>query len=277
MKYLECDQFEKLTIKSSGSTTIDFYSRIGVLAEDVRLLQKESCGKLAKNIKKDIGTIDSCDGNKYLFKARTLRHRNNRWRATFGVKRNNSYDSYISEIDNHKKALDVDYIPKIVAYAYVKGRLGIVRNTIIITEFKEGFYNVEEYIVAHPERINTVLIKSFDLIKRHVDDGLIHLDIWLGNILVNDDLSESWLIDLEYVQHDSGRTYEEKLGFCFGFFYKINLSSYIDEDDYFDLLSGWLETVLPIKDIRLIKDKARYFARTKISRKERLKLFSSAG
>ena len=154
----------------------------------------------------------------YLTKSTSFRHRNNRLRATFGVKRRGSYDWPIAEIDNQIKLQSLDYIPRILAYGYKLGKSRTIKSVSITTEFKENTYNVREYIEKFPERLNDVLLTSFNLIIKHLSDDIIHLDLWIGNILVNEDLSQSWLIDIEYLKHSPRGRIEKKTGVLFWVF-----------------------------------------------------------
>ncbi len=176
-------------------------------------------------------SLQKCNANKfhqvtkknrlsYLTKANTIRHRNGRIRSTLGIKRRGSYDWAVAEIDNQIKLQGIDYIPKIIGYGTARGKSGIVKSISIVTEFKDNTYNLLEYINKFPNKVHSSIIVSFKLIKRHLDDNLIHLDLWGGNILVNKDLSKSWLIDLELLKRSPKRSFEEKIGFCLGYLYK---------------------------------------------------------
>ena len=94
-------------------------------------------------------------------------------------------------------------------------------------------------IKLYPENIRKAVLLSFGLFDKHIRDGLIHLDLWMGNVIVQEDLSCSWLIDLEYFKTGSSRNYYDKFGHCLASFYRHTLCSYLSFDQYIKLLTLW--------------------------------------
>lgn len=89
------------------------------------------------------------------FKLTKLRHRNNSIRATFGIKRNGSYDWAIAEISNQLRLSDHDLIPSTYCYGYKKNALGFITSVALVTEYIGSTYNALEYLEAFPEKRTT--------------------------------------------------------------------------------------------------------------------------
>lgn len=103
--------------------------------------------------------------------------------------------------------------------------------------------------------------------------GFIHLDLWAGNILVTEDLSHQWLIDLEHLKFEPKRSIERQLGFCLGYFYEHKLYNYTSIEDYLDLVKSWLTDIKSTLDHKKLLEITHYFSKKKMNRKKRFKYF----
>lgn len=269
MRYLD----NKLFLHASKENIKLYYSK-ELESENHKKIQSISYCKLKlSNNNLDLEDIKLNNGVHALFKIRTLKHRNNRLKATLGIKKQGSHIRSIAEIDNHIKLLNCQYIPKILGYGYIYGNLHLAKKILIITEYKEKTYNLKELIEQFPNKTDKALELSFNMIKDHLNDGFIHLDIWLGNILINQDLTKTWLIDLEYLKFNSKRHLEEKLGFCLGYFFLYELSLLISEEKYLTLLNHWLKQNFSEKKLKKINKHIFFYIKNWKTRKERMDFF----
>ena len=223
--------------------------------------------------KRSFNIIECHDGSKFVCKINKLSHRNKRIRSTLGIKRRGSYDWSVAEVDSYLKLVDKDYIPTIRGYGYERGQSGLIKKVICITEFKENTCNLEEYIKFNPENIDKAVLLAFDLFDKHINEGLIHLDLWLGNVVVKKDLSRSWLIDLEYFKTNSSRSYYEKFGNSLASFYSHTLCSYIKLDEYINLLTIWYSAKEPNFCIQQLMEHLEIKLNPRMSRKEIMAYF----
>ena len=270
MRYLDNELF-----LYSSEENIDLYCHKGLESENYKEIQSISYDKLKSSNKGlNLEDIKFNNGLHVLFKTRTLKHRNERLKATLGIKRLGTYIRSVAAIDNHIKLLDCQYIPKILGYGYVYGRLRLTKKVLIITEFKENTYNLKEFIEKFPNRIEKALDISFTMIKGHLNNGFIHLDLWMGNIIVNEELTQAWLIDLEYLKFNPKRSLEEKLGFCLGYFFSKKLSLLINEEKYLICLNCWLDKNFTGKTLQKIKENTIFFIKNTTTRKERMDFFN---
>jgi len=269
MRYLNNEPF-----LHSSKENIKLYCHKELENESYKEIQNISYDKLKLSSNDlDLEDIKFSNGIHALFKVRKLKHRNDRLKATLGIKKQGSHIRSIAEIDNHIKLLNCQYIPKILGYGYIYGNLHLARKTLIITEYKEKTYNLKEFIEQFPDKTDKALELSFNMIKGHLNDGFMHLDIWLGNILINEDITKTWLIDLEYLKFNSKRPLEEKLGFCLGYFFLYELSLLISEKKYLTLLNHWLEQHFPKKTLQKISEHILFYIKNWKIRKERMEFF----
>ena len=270
MRYLDNELF-----LHSSEENIELYCHKELANGNHKELQSISFDKLkASSDGLNLEDIKFDNGLHALFKTRTLKHRNERVKAALGVKRLGTYIRSVAAIDNHIKLLDCQYIPKILGYGYIYGRLRLTKKVLIITEFKENTYNLREFIKKFPNKIDKALEASFNMIKGHLNNGFIHLDLWMGNIIVNEELTKTWLIDLEYLKFNSKRSLEEKLGFCLGYFFTKKLSLLINEEKYLTFLNDWLDKNFTGKTLEKIKEHTNFFIKNTTTRKERMDFFN---
>lgn len=230
--------------KNTRSRQKSFFTRTTLDNKEASELIHTTKKKLfKKSPTRTLDIIKTSSSKRYVLKTSKLRHRNIRLRITFGLKRFGSYDRFIAEINNQQQLLDTPYIPKLVAYAYRKNKLGIVTHTAIITEYKEDTKNLIEHLDNDLNNIERLFNISFDLTLQHLQDNHIHLDLGPTNIIINNTIDKAYLIDTELFKCQSNKdiSIEQKLGFCIGFLFKSGLNRYMPISEYIDLCEAWIE------------------------------------
>ena len=155
-----------------------------------------------------------------LLKTNTLKYFSQRVRARFGIQRQGRFEWATAELDTALRMQGKPYIPEIYAYGWRVDGFGLPEQTFSVTENLSNTVTLEEYILKQPERSTDAMKLAFDTLLTAMKDGLLHLDPWAGNFLLCPDLSQCWLIDLEFSKINSPAPLEKQLGFAFGFFYR---------------------------------------------------------
>jgi len=217
--------------------------------------------------------IKTPDEKPALLKVNKLKDRSKIIRATFGISRRGTYDGPIAEIANIIDLQHINYIPNIIAYGFIKNRLGLIRKTFLLTDFIENSLTVDDFIKQKPELTWDCIGLSLAQIVKCYDDNFIHLDLWFKNILVNPSLTKSWVIDLEYCKIGSFSSKEAQIGHSLGYFFWYGLSEKINLDDYLAFTKNWLITNKIEVDIKKLMAQVTYAATHEIKRKKKLELF----
>ncbi len=220
-----------------------------------------------------VRTISDSAGRSYFCKVTTLNHWHKKIRTTFGIKRYRTYYGPVAEIINNLRVKDVRYFPGIIGYGFQRNALGLICKVIVLTEHIDNAINVQEFIKNKPDEIFVAIDVCLNLIKKHIYDGFLHLDIWMGNVLLSEDLCYCWLIDVEYLRFNSVAPLEDQFGFCLGYFYKHTLSSYLLDSEYFNHVHVWCAQHLRDLDIDIMMAKTVVAGKTEISRRERVMMF----
>lgn len=146
----------------------------------------------------------------------------------------------ITEIVNNLSMAHLGYVPGMLAYGYKRNRCGLISETAIATEFLGQCINLGEYLDLHPEKSTATIMAALEFMGKKLEDDVLHLDFWLGNVLIDPHTGKLWLIDLEYCRFRSEAAMEDKLAFCLGYFYHYRLGEYMTAESYFDLARSWL-------------------------------------
>ncbi|WP_157674152.1 hypothetical protein [Endozoicomonas ascidiicola] len=210
---------------------------------------------------------------KYFLKVNALTHRNERIRTTLRIKRRGTYDWVLAEIDNGIRLAHLDYIPKVKAYGFKRNRLGLVTHAFVLMEFVESAHSVQELINKFPCRVNELVYASFGLIYKHIIDGFIHLDLWLGNIMLSECLKNGWLIDLEYCKFTKHPRLEEKLGYCLGYYHRHTLSGIMSLEQYLSIFNQWHQNTLGDMHCENINSFITKYSMNETARKTRFEMF----
>jgi len=206
-------------------------------------------------------------------KTNTLKHRNEKIRATLGISRRGTYDWPIAEIINSINLKHLDYVPNIIAFGYRLNAIGVVQSTVLLTEYINNSLTVEEYIKLYPENIWPCIQVALIQIIKCASDNFIHLDLWIGNILVNHDLSKSWVIDVEYCRLNSKASVESQIGHCIGYLFWYGLSEHIELKDYLAFCNNFIKENKLINNTDETLKHLTYAATHEIKRKKKLDIF----
>lgn len=212
------------------------------------------------------------EGRQVIIKSQLLTNWSKRVRATFGVQRHGAYDWAIAEIHSSLHAQTWGLVPELHAYGWEQGRSGMIKRAFVIMEDLKPAINVLEFVERYPERRETALELAFQTLLVALRRGLIHLDPWPGNFLVNQNLTKCWLIDLECSKLGSSASLERQLGFSLGFFYRGKFSACMTWALYLSYLQQWLNQHLPELDHQTILEMAADHSQGRFSRKHRVAL-----
>jgi hypothetical protein len=259
MKYLNHKQFRKEKHRQSRI----FINKC--LDKDIQEeLIEITLKNLQNSTKRKKTEIINTSGLSVFSKTGSLRHRNNSIRATFGLKRRGWN---VPEIYNQLKLSSYTYIPNVFCYGYKRNHFGLVSSTTLVSEYKNNTFNIIELIEKHPNLITPALETSFDIILKHLSHNFIHLDLWASNILVTEDLSKQWIIDVDFCKFNPKKSLEEKLGFCLGYFHRHAISQYIPYSEYKIIVDRWISN----KSIEINKNETlsycAFFTENKMNRK----------
>lgn len=169
------------------------------------------------------------------------RHRNHRIKATLARFQLRSSSPAIAEILNHINSAKASYIPKLVAFGYEKNHYGLIERVVIATEYCEDSMTLREFLERFPDRREMAVARALEMVGQKIEDGILHLDCRIENLLTDEHLSQMWLIDLEYCKVGSKASIDDQLGFCLGYLYNYRLHEYLPRDTYFSLARDWLE------------------------------------
>lgn len=203
-------------------------------------------------------------------KTQVLRHRNSRFRSTMNVLGLNTRAPAIAEIKNNLKALQTPYIPNLVGYGFERNRYGVIKKVLIITELIEDSITLKEFIEKNPIETKSAIASAFNIIGKSINDGILHLDCWIGNILTNSKLSQLHLIDLEYCRFNTRSGLSDQLIFSLGYLYGYDLNKHISSNEYFLLLEAWLKENFKSLDSEKIIKGAKATSSNIASRKQRM-------
>ncbi|WP_237881538.1 lipopolysaccharide kinase InaA family protein [Pseudomonas sp. PGPR40] len=162
---------------------------------------------------------------------------------------------------------------RIVGFGVVKARFGIIQEFVLLTEFLEGHLNGLQWLQKHPERVVEFIKGCMNLIVDMRKRGLIHLDLWVANVMVPE---KPWstlrVIDMENVFTRPSDFASETLGFQLGFLYQKEMKHFIDEALYDGLVADFLRECVEIDSAAF----ARIYTASKhnkFSHKKRRKIF----
>jgi|SRR5690554_2693237 len=215
-------------------------------------LKEEICltlrRELGSNNSRQKNLVAELTGSTTVFcKIRALPRLKYRLRATATAAGISQNCPAITEIINNLSMAHLDYVPRMVAYGYRRNRWGLITETAIATEFHDECVNLREYLDLHPDQRETTILAALELMARKLKDEVLHLDFWLGNVLIEKNSGKLWLIDLEYCRFKSDAALEDKLTFCLSYFYHYQLSRYLSPASYFDVVRPWLSRHIPDK------------------------------
>lgn len=155
-------------------------------------------------------------------------------RVTFGrSKRDGTFDWPVEEVINtlgaQKRGAPVACL---YGFGYRKSALGLIQEFFIFTQMLDGYLNGLEWLKQERD-IQSLISASFKLLHCLHDKGVVHMDFWANNVMVN--LEQPTLakaIDLENCFLTPSDFLSEVLAFQFGFFYRREIFRFVIEEDY---------------------------------------------
>lgn len=155
-------------------------------------------------------------------------------RVTFGrSKRDGTFDWPVEEVLNtytaHKRGAPV---ASLYGFGYRKSVFGLIQEFFIFTELLDGYLNGLEWLKQERD-IRSLITVSFKLLHALHGKGVVHMDFWANNVMVNLAQPEhTKAIDLENCFLSPTEHLSEVLAFQFGFFYRREIFRFVIEQDY---------------------------------------------
>lgn len=155
-------------------------------------------------------------------------------RVTFGrSKRDGTFDWPVEEVLNtytaHKRGAPV---ASLYGFGYRKSVFGLIQEFFIFTELLDGYLNGLEWLKQKRD-IRSLITVSFKLLHALHGKGVVHMDFWANNVMVNLAQPEhTKAIDLENCFLSPTEHLSEVLAFQFGFFYRREIFRFVIEQDY---------------------------------------------
>ena len=197
-----------------------------------------------------------------------------RLRATLGLQGSGGGRTWlVEELRNSVEAFSRGApVPSVVGFGYQRRGRRLVREFFLVSEMLDSHINGLDWIRVPGTDIEPFLLNCFALFRDLHDREVFHLDLWVGNIMLNPAQPEQLrAVDLENC-HIGGVPYlAEMLGFQFGFFYFRFVRDLISEARYDELVNTALQVYTGIDRERF----ARVYEALKhqpISRKKRRQL-----
>lgn len=270
MKYLYHPDYQALTL--SERTVLFAKDTIGAASASENSWQQEICRMLDSEEPK-LTTSLASHNPPLLLKTNTLKYFSQRVRARFGIQRQGRFEWATAELDTALRMQGKPYIPEIYAYGWRVDGFGLPEQTFSVTENLSNTVTLEEYILKQPERSTDAMKLAFDTLLTAMKDGLLHLDPWAGNFLLCPDLSQCWLIDLEFSKMNSPAPLEKQLGFAFGFFYRSKFEKHWSRTSYLSFVEGWLSASAPELSFEDFQEHFRFYLDNHVKRKKRFAAF----
>ncbi len=208
-----------------------------------------------------------------LLKTNTLKYFSQKVRARFGIQRQGRFEWATAELDTALRMQGKPYIPEIYAYGWRVDHFGLPKQTFSVTENLSNTVTLEDYILQRPERATEAMKLAFDTLLTAMKDGLLHLDPWAGNFLLCPDLTQCWLIDLEFSKINSPAPLEKQLGFAFGFFFRNKFEKQWSRERYLSFVEGWLTASAPELSFEEFQKHFRFYLDNHVKRKKRFAAF----
>jgi hypothetical protein len=75
-------------------------------------------------------------------------------------------------------------IPAILGYGYRDAYFGLPRETILLSEWLEGYTDMHIWMRENPNGVVAMTRQAIQLAMRLIERHAIHLDLWIGNIMI---------------------------------------------------------------------------------------------
>lgn len=224
----------------------------GVVLFDLWPQIKEMLSTRRKTSRKRIAQpLPTRTANAVFVKATPLYSFPSRIRATLGLRRRSGlYDWALEELHNHTEAQKRTHlVPKLLGYGLIRRRGGLVSEVFLNYEHLAGWADGYDWLRKNPSYARQFAEAGLALIAQLNRNGIYHLDLWAGNMMLrDDDLENLKAIDLENCFIGDNPHPSETLGFQFAFLYQHQLNSFIDESLYDQLVK---DRVAKLGDVQM--------------------------
>ncbi|WP_226455333.1 hypothetical protein [Pseudomonas sp. AF03-9] len=159
-------------------------------------------------------------------------------RVTLGrAKRDGAFDWPVEEVINtygaQKRGAPV---ANLLGFGYRKSAIGLIQEFFIFTEMLDDHLNGLEWLNQSRD-IRSLITRSFDLLRALHEKGIVHMDFWANNVMINfDDARPAKAIDLENCFLTPADYLAEVLAFQFGFYYRREVFRFVIEQEYDQLV-----------------------------------------
>lgn len=270
MKYLLHPDYRALAL--SERTILFTKDTGGAFSASGKSWQQEICRMLDADESKMTISLAS-HSPPLLLKTNTLKYFSQKVRARFGIQRHGRFEWATAELDTALRMQGKPYIPAIYAYGWRVGGFRLPEQTFSVTENLSNAVTLEEYTQQQPERATEAMKLAFDTLLTAMKDGLLHLDPWAGNFLLCPDLTQCWLIDLEFSKINSPAPLEKQLGFAFGFFYRNKFEKRWSRETYLSFVDSWFSVAAPELNCEEFQDHLKFYLDNHVKRKKRFSAF----
>lgn len=165
-------------------------------------------------------------------------------RVTLGApQRNGRFDWPLEELKNTLKAQRRGaQMSPLQGFGYTKSSFGLTREYFLITQLLDDHLDGYQWVLKHPEHVETFVKNAFALLDSLADKGIHHMDFWAGNIMQPTDVdSPLKAIDFENCFARPTDYESEVLGFQLGFLYRREIYRFITEARYDSLVHEYLQ------------------------------------
>ncbi|MBD8202654.1 lipopolysaccharide kinase InaA family protein [Pseudomonas viridiflava] len=218
-------------------------------------------------------------GDTRLFaKSQLLESLKSRLRVTLGRQTaDGRYDWAVEELHNTLAASQRGIpSPSIIGFGYIRRGLGLVQETLLLTELLDGYCDGQDWLEQHPQRVQWFVEHALELLQRSNAKGIYHMDFSALNIMLDENNAEPMkVIDMENCFVGPTPYSAETLAFQTGFLYRRGLYKFITEADYDSLVHRMTQC----DDVEMSRFEALYDVckHENIGRKERRRIFLEGG
>lgn len=155
-------------------------------------------------------------------------------RVTFGrAKRDGAFDWPVEEVLNtHGAQQRGAPVANLRGFGYRKSAIGLIQEFFIFTEMLDDHLNGFAWL-DQGNNIRDLITMSFDLLRTLHEKGIVHMDFWANNVMINPDApGAAKAIDLENCFLTPTEYMTEVLAFQFGFFYRRGVFRFMIEQEY---------------------------------------------
>lgn len=155
-------------------------------------------------------------------------------RVTLGrAKRDGAFDWPVEEVINtHTAQQRGAPIANLLGFGYRKSSIGLIQEFFIFTEMLDDHVNGLQWLDQSRD-IRGLISLSFDLLRVLHEKGIVHMDFWANNVMIQTDAPDSAkAIDLENCFLTPTDHLAEVLAFQFGFYYRREVFRFMIEQEY---------------------------------------------